>query len=191
MIRLNPEQITNWLGIDNNVNAIGRLLGSAGIPAQIWTYPDGSLAFVDMDHVWVKVSISGTDYVFDPSFKTHSHKSPIDLASAMGYNQSSFLSNALAGATIDSNYIQNVNKSNISNTLSGYATSLINHIKTNQPAATLQDIIGGKSINPVENFPRETVHPYQQSIIAEWTEIPDQYKASLRIQHLGIDENFY
>lgn len=191
VIRLTPEQITNWLGVDNNVDAIGHLLGSAGIPAQIWTYPDGSLAYVDINHAWVKVTIDASDYVFDPSFKIHSHKSSIDLASATGYDRDTFLSDALSGATVDSDYIQNVNKANLSNSLTTYATNLVSHIKNNHPGATLDDIIGGKAIDPLEEFPRQASLPYQQSIIGEWTEIPDQYKASLRIQHLGIDETFY
>lgn len=114
VIRLTPQQITNWLNIDNNVSAVGHLLGSAGIPAQIYVDQGDSLAFVDMDHVWVKVAIGGSDYVFDPSFKTNIQKQAIDLTSAMSYDKSSFLSNALSGATVDTNYIQNVNKTNIS-----------------------------------------------------------------------------
>lgn len=191
VIRLTPEQITNWLGVENNISAIGNLLGSAGIPGQTWTYPDDTLAFVDMAHVWVKVTISGSDYVFDPSFKTHSYKQAIDLASAMSYNQSSFLSNALSGTTIDPDYIQKINKSNIRNDLTTYATNLITHIKANYSSAYLNNIIGGKTINPLAGFPRQTSLSYQQSITEEWTDIPNQYKTSLRIQHLGIDETLY
>lgn len=190
VIRLTPDQVTNWLGIDNNASAIGHLLGSAGIPAQVWTYPDGSLAYVDINHVWVKVTIDESDYVFDPSFKTHSLEPSIDLASAMGYNQSSFLSNALSGATVNTDYVQNVNKSNISNNLSTYATNLVAYINANNPGATLKDIIGGEIIDPLEEFPRQTSLPYQQSVTAEWMDIPDQYMVSLKIQHLGINETF-
>lgn len=190
-IRLGPGQITNWLGIDNNPDAIGRLLGSAGIPAQIYTYPDGSLAYVDMNHVWVKVTIDGSDYVFDPSFKNHSYTSSIDLASAMGYNHDDFLSNALSGTTIETDYIQSVNKVNINTDLATYTMNLVEYIKANNPGATLDDIIGGKTINPIATYPRQTSLPYEQSITDEWTEIPPQYQTSLQIQHRGIDETFY
>ena len=191
VIRLNPNQITNWLGIDNNVSAIGKLLGSAGIPAQIWTYSGGVLAYVDINHVWVKVNIGGTNYVFDPSFKTHSRTAPIDLASAMGYNQSTFLSNALSGSTIDPDYIKNVNKTNISNNFTTYAHNLVSNIKANHPGAYLHDIIGGKTIDPIKTFPRDTSLSYQLSITAEWTDVPNTYKTSFRIQHRGIDQTLY
>lgn len=191
VIRLNPDQITNWLGIDENVGAIGYLLGSAGIPCQPYVYSDGTLAFVDMDHVWVKVDIGGTDYVFDPSFKHNSYAPSIDLASAMGYDQSAFLSSALSGATTDPDYVQNISKANLSGSLTAYATNLVSYIDANMPAATLAEIIGGKTIDPLQSFPRQTSLTYQRSITEEWTDIPAQYKGTLRIQHLGIDETFY
>lgn len=192
VIQLDADQITEWLGVENNASAIGNLLASAGIPVQIYVYGDGTLAYANIDHVWVKVNINGTNYVFDPSFKSHTIKSPIDLASAMGYNRSTFLSNALNGTTIGSDYLQNVNRANIRSDLSSYASSLITYIKNNNPDVTLADIIGGKeSINPLTSYPREASLSYQQSITYEWTDIPDSYKTTLRIVHRGIDKTYF
>ena len=186
-IRVYPAQLTNWLGVTASPNAIGWLLGSAGIPATTWTYPDNSLAFVDMDHVWVSVHIGINDYSFDPSLKTNTYTAGINLPAAMGYNQATFLSNALAGATSTSSYLQNVNSASLRGALTGYATNLVNYIRSNSPAASLDQIIGGKSIIPVQAFPRQSSLPYQQSVLYQWTDIPAQYKTTLRIQHLGID----
>lgn len=186
-IRVYPAQLTNWLGVTASPNAIGWLLGSAGIPATTWTYPDNSLAFVDMDHVWVSVHIGTNDYAFDPSLKTNAYTAGINLPAAMGYNQATFLSNALAGATSTSSYLQNVNSAGLRSALTGYATNLVNYIRSNFPAASLDQIIGGKSIIPVQVFPRQSSLPYQQSVLYQWTDIPAQYKTTLRIQHLGID----
>ncbi|NNK13739.1 MAG: hypothetical protein HKP52_05845, partial [Desulfofustis sp.] len=69
--------------------------------------------------------------------------------------------------------------------------NLINHIKNSHFAARLENIIGGRSINPNETPLRQTSIPNQQSALGEWTEIPDQYKTTLRIQHLGIDVTLY
>lgn len=192
VIRLNPQQLADWLGVDANPNTIGQLLGSAGIPAQTWVYSGGALAFADINHVWVKANIDGTNYVFDPSFKSHTETASIDLSAAMNYDQTAFLTQALTGTTIGSDYLQNVNRANVRNNLAGYASNLVNHIRTQQPAATLADIIGGRSINPVTGTLRQSTLPYQLSVSAEWaTSIPIQYETSLRIQHLGIDQSFY
>ena len=70
-------------------------------------------------------------------------------------------------------------------------TKFISYIRSNDPAARLSDVIGGRAINPLAGPLRQVALPYQQSIIAEWTDIPDGYKASLRVQHLGIDQTLY
>jgi RHS repeat-associated protein len=190
-IRLNSSQITNWLGTANNPDVVGMLLGSAGIPAQIWVDQYSNLLYVDLDHVWVKVNISGTNYVFDPSFKNYSSTGGINLQSAMGYDPNVFLARTSSGATIQPDYVQNINKPNLTSDFNSYSTNLINYIKTNSPAATLQQIIGGRTVVPAATVPRQTLLSYQQSITYEWTDIPVAYKVSLRIQHCGIDTTVY
>ena len=186
-IRLSPSQITDWVGVANDVNAIGRFFGAAGIPGQIWVYPDGSLAYVDLDHVWAKVNISGTNYVFDPSFKSYSSTAGIDLRTAMGYDANTFLARASAGTTIQPTYVQNINKANLTADMNSYSTNLVNYIRSNLPAATMKEVIGGRTIVPTTTVPRQTSLPYPSEIAYEWAEIPNAYKVLLRIQHLGID----
>jgi hypothetical protein len=140
---------------------------------------------------WVEVEIEGTNYVFDPSYKEHVITEAIELATAMGYTQSAFLTSALNGATQGSNFIQNVNKSAIAGDLTTYAGNLIQEIKTNHPGATLGDIVGGMTIVPAGAPLRHTLLPDQQSIIATWSEIPASYRTTLRIQHEGIDTTVY
>ena len=194
VIRLDPEQITNWLGTNNDPYVVAKLLAYAGIDVSVYTSDgtfDGDLLYVDLLHVWVKVNIDGNDYVFDPSFKTYSYKSPVELPTAMGYNRNTFLTGALDGTTITSNYVRGVNRVNIRNSLAGYATNLIDYIKSNHPSANTEDIIGGRNIDPAEEVPRQASLPYQQPTTAEWTEIPDHHKTTLRIEHLGIDETLF
>ena len=99
------------------------LLGQAQIPAyEINATSAGScpgtvaaLTDVSIEHVWVKVKINGSWYVFDPSYKPHTFKSGIDLASAAttGYDAASYLSSAQSGATVTADYVQNINRANI------------------------------------------------------------------------------
>ena len=39
------------------------------IPAAVWVDGDDQLVQVDLEHFWVRVTIGGTDYAFDPSIK--------------------------------------------------------------------------------------------------------------------------
>jgi RHS repeat-associated protein len=191
VLRLLPAQLTSWLGVPPDPSVLSTLLGSAGIPAVIWTYPDTSLAFVDVDHVWVKVDIGGTDYVFAPALKARTAVAGIDLGTAMGYDQATLLSGALTGATVDPDYIQNVNTPNLHSSLATYTGNLVSYIETNLPGGGLADVIGGATIDPVAGPLRDTALADQLSITADWVEIPDIYRAQMRVQHLGIDQSFW
>lgn len=191
VIRLGPDQVENWLGVAQDSTAIGGLLGSAGIPSQVYLYGGGEVAYVDMNHVWVQVTIEGTDYVFDPSFKTHTVKPGIDLASAMGYDQAGFLSNALVGTSVGADYLEDVNKANMAADMTAYADNLIDTIRTQHPSATLSDIVGGLEIDPVTMPLRQTALPHQQTVTDTWTAIPAAYRTTLRVQHAGIDLTLY
>ncbi len=190
-IRLVPAQLGNWLGVTNNPSVVARLLGTAGIPGTLYTYGDGSLAYVDIDHVWVQVTIGGTNFVFDPSFKTNVVTAGINVPAAMGYNQSTFLTTALTGATNNATYLQNVNAAGMRTALANYSLNLINYIKTNSPAASLDQVIGGRTIVPVAGRLRQTALPYQQSVKYVWTNVPAYYRTTLQIQHVGINATLF
>jgi hypothetical protein len=83
--------------------------------------------------------------------------------------------------------------------LSAYAGNLAAHLRQSLPAATLEDAIGGAAIDRdrieaelaalPEGRLRQTALPYQDAsgTLTEWTEIPSQYKPTLRIVHSGLD----
>lgn len=187
VIRLNATKITNLLGVDNDANVVGMTIASGGIPATVYVYPNGSLAYVDLDHVWAKVSIGGTDYVFDPSYKEYDYGGGMDLATAMGYDQATFLASATSGATIDPDYVQNINRTNIHADLTAFSMNLADEIK-NLNGATLEEVIDGRSIAQKRDQSFVTTLSYEQSRIYEWTDVPSSYQSLLRFQHLGIDE---
>ncbi len=121
VIKYTAAQFNSLYGVDtSNVCGVLNLLGKGGIPVYAATAvnpgqcPGNTSALVDVSvgHVWVKTVINGTTYYFDPSFKTHSFKTGIDLASASttGYNAAAYLSSAESGATITANYVQNINR---------------------------------------------------------------------------------
>ncbi|MBW0005451.1 MAG: hypothetical protein JO216_18410 [Hyphomicrobiales bacterium] len=151
-----------WLGVKNDTFAIVALLNSGGIPGGSFTFntSDGTLLCLQVAHVWVQVNLGGTNYVFDPSFKQHTLSTGLaNLGTIFGYSQSQFLSDA--GGTIDSVSISNINRTKLRSDLTGYANNLIGYIKGNNPAFTLNDIIGGKTIIPLTGSPiRQTSLPY-------------------------------
>ncbi len=189
-IRLDPEEVLEWLGTDD-IDVLLRLLPSAGIPIQLLTYPSGDLAYLNVDHVWVKANIDGTDYMFDPSLKRHTHHAGIDIKTTIGFDKSTFVSNALSGSSNGSGWVQNINRDAIRNNLSSMAMNLVNHVRTNIPDVTLNEVIGGSDIIPDTTVHRQTSLPYIFNIVDEWTQIPVNFKATLRIQLPGIDQTLF
>ena len=193
-INLTAAQYQGWLNIKTSdtcgvlqLFTNGQIPYSSVVGATSCSGPVVPLVSMTIYHVWVKVNIGGTDYYFDPSFKPHTIKTGINLATASGYNAATYLTQARSGATITGDYIQAANRANIRNNLGSYATTLANYLRTNLPAAALDDVIGGMAITPYTGGNlRQTSLPYQDSSVPveEWTgEIDAMYKPLLQVDY--------
>lgn len=192
-ITLNPTEFFNWTGI-TSATAACQLLASGGIPATVNGSTDqtnctaitGSVSSVTLAHVWVSVTINGTSYVFDPSYKAHTFKDGLILASVTGLTAGAPIAQSGTGMSsgTDSSvaYIANVGVESLNPLLRTYANNLANYVQANLPAAEIDDIVGGSAITP-DAVLRRTSLPYTTSLLRTWTgEIPDQYRTSLRVR---------
>lgn len=201
-VNLSAVQVKDWLGIDTtNVCAVINRFASGQVPiASVTATVAGScpgstaaLHSIRISHVWVKATIGGTAYFFDPSYKPHTLKAGVDLNVASGYNATNFLTAARTGAAVTADYVQTLNRTNIRNNLSAYSTNLANYIRTNMPAGKLDDVIGGMDIIPHSGAAlRQLTLPYQDTTVAltEWATIPANYSPTLRVQYQGLDRTY-
>ncbi|NJL71783.1 MAG: transglutaminase domain-containing protein [Candidatus Competibacteraceae bacterium] len=148
-IRLYEADWMAWLGTDNDVWSAVNLLGNGGIPCTPTWDSVNFLWYIDVSHVWVRVTISSTDYYFDPAMKSYTNTTGVNLGTATGYNQTTFLSDAASGATLTADYAEDWNIANINDNLSDYTMNLVDWIRTNMPGAKVEDIVGGRAINKV------------------------------------------
>lgn len=187
-IALTAAQVANWFGVDSTNSAIiDFLLSQGGFPHTTVSNANGSVQTVYMNHLWVKVIINGVATYFDPSYKTYTYTTPtVPVATAMGYSQSSFLSGAQSGATITAQYINGANPATQLQTLS---MNLVNWIKTNNPTATMDSVLGGKQIATNPNPNGWTTYPLQSSgsTVEETTGTLIGFEPTLEIQFAGID----
>jgi RHS repeat-associated protein len=192
-IRLTGVQAAGWLGVKNDAQAIVSLLSDGGIPLQSWVInPDGTLSTVDVGHVWVQVTINGNNYQFDPSFKLHTVTAGLsNLGAVLNYSQAGFIADA--GGSANAVSISNLNRTNIRNDLTGYANNLVNYIKSNNPAWTVGDIIGGKTIQPLTGSPlRNTTEPnlspsQPSGFPQNWgASVPNVYRTCFTISMPGV-----
>ncbi len=156
------DEMANLVGAQNDAQTLSNIFGNGGFTGCIlvaggsgcWTSATASAAagFVLLDAVWTEFTVAGTTYELDPSLKSHAILSPINLATAMGYTQSAFLSGALSGSTSVSgvpsgvNSIQGVNRANITSLLNTYSQNLRAYIQTNLASSTTKQVLGGKNI---------------------------------------------
>lgn len=191
-LQLTEAQAAAWLGNDpGSIWAASNLLGNCGVPNELsWT---GSQWVLRVSHCWVKVLISGTYYHFDPAMKAYTKVSGMDLAAAIGYDREEFMADATEGATITSDYVDGMNRANLRNNLATLAGNLVDYIKENEPTATLDDILGGRTINKATAPQRQTALPYLRPATTPvtWTDIPNNYKATLSVLYDTIDVSFY
>ncbi|MDX2105631.1 MAG: RHS repeat-associated core domain-containing protein [Candidatus Melainabacteria bacterium] len=193
-IDLSNDEIAAWLGTDSsNIFLASSVLTNGGIPNEAyWT---GTAWRITLSHIWVKVEIDSTDYVLDPSYKSYTNIASIDLEAAMDYNQGNLLTAADTGATHGTAdlWIQDVNEAGIKTELEGYASNLIDWIKTNNPTASLDEILGGKRINEIYSPVRQTSLPYESGEPEDWMTIPNEYRITMQIDYsaASIDETFY
>lgn len=192
-LRMTGAQAGAWLGTDPaNVWAANNLLANSGVPTSVVNISgvDG----VEFSHCWVLCNIGGTNYVFDPVQKTYTTKSAINLATAMGYNASTFLTNAKSGATVTADYVQNMNRANIRADLDTMTGNLVSWIKANDHAAGMDDILGGRNIVQYDAATplRQTAHPFLKSgsSVTTWTSVPQAYKATMHTVYDTIDVTF-
>jgi len=189
--RLEAADIINWLGFSTiTPNGIAEWVLLSGREAALTSVASqsGQLVRVDLKRVWVKARVDGTDYVFDPAFKVHEVKPGIDLGAAMGYDRASLMAEALAGAVVTASSVQSLNDANLRQTLSDLSTNLADVIREQHPGSTIEDIVGGRVIQPPSESPRQTSLPGQQTLLAEWSELPASRRACVRLTLPGLDE---
>ncbi|MDZ4833126.1 MAG: transglutaminase domain-containing protein [Candidatus Melainabacteria bacterium] len=192
VIDLSKDEAAAWLGTDSSDIVLpSYVLTHGGIPNN--PYGEGEEARISLNHVWVKVEIDNVEYVLDPSYKAYTNISGIDLGVAMDYDQTSLLSAADTGTTHGTGdlWIQNVNESAIGTELTGYASNLIDWIKTNNPTATMEEIVGGRSINQIDTPVRQTSLPYETGEPDSWEVIPNEYRTTMQFEYPGIDRTFF
>jgi RHS repeat-associated protein len=209
-INLTPQQVHDWWGIDtSDVCNVSRYLGLTqriygsiqGTQTGSCLGQSGALVSLTVKHVWVTVNIGGTTYHYDPSFKLHNFQIGIDLAAASGYNATAYLNNALSGATVTPHYVQGINRTALRNDLTNYASNLATYLRTNKPAASLDDVLGGQTIIPVEvplgqapgvlgqaDLPYRNTS-YALTSVSSLSNSTD--KISLRIQYAGLNSTLY
>lgn len=196
-IRLFKTDVDNFFGTQSatSPDVVTNLLNWAQIPYSGALDGSGQINYIDLAHLWVKVNIDGTDYMFDPAFKKYVYQDGIsDIGSVIAFDESTLISAAESGATITADSIQDLNRANIRDKFKEYGTNLLDWIRENAFDASMAEIIGGRKIDPsLANPVHSTTHPRQSPAFptnTEFDEIPDTLRAKLNI-NFGFSRDFF
>lgn len=203
-VKLSSSQWAAWTGM-TSLAASCQLLSSGGFGAIInndsansvcnGSNPSGTVSNVKLSHIWVKVDIGGTDYVFDPSYKAYTFEPGLDLATMASMGSSQVLNAAKTGSNYDSgtssgvDYAESLNYASLAQELDDLGAAILADIESNQFDKDIEFVAGGGRIIR-EEFPstglRQTSLPY--SAVTQYYEwdgdvgIPDQYRTKLYVK---------
>jgi RHS repeat-associated protein len=193
-ISLSPAQFTAWTTL-SNATAACQLLAKGGIPAAVNGTTTANCSYgsaltgVVMSHIWVRVNIAGTDYVFDPSYKEYSFARALDPSTISGYVRNTFVTNASSGSVSSTiagaAAIRLLNKTNIDNGLNTFATNVLTSINNTHASATRESLVGIPErirVDLTDTSVRVTALPYQQTVDRLLSlHLPDTYRTSLTV----------
>lgn len=194
----------SWLGVPatGTVSAIwndlvGKTLVRASLDGSRCGGSGGPAGYtVRVQHFWVRLTLGGTDYYLDPSFKPRRVTAPsASLLTDMGYIRSNLL--AKAGGTVTNDwYVSGLATTNLTAELSRLSTNLAANWRasgTNVPASYF---IGGDTIVP-QNLAADTLtfHGATNGVVVDFLAQTDTYKNALRtsvtLKHGGLTNTFW
>lgn len=158
-IEVEAERFRNWAGGFDDVTVAADYAASGGIPITR-LQSGGVIDAVRMEHVWVEVAV---DYFpsrgavmdaadawvpLDPSFKQYEFAEGIDVADVAGIDPEQVAEQFLGSGTVDeaAGYIQGFDATILQQTQTDAETALAAYIDDLPEDATVQDVLGGRTI---------------------------------------------
>jgi hypothetical protein len=139
VIFMPAAQMQAWFGADT-VAALNNMTGSAGYFGGYDNVSD----FYGLEQIWCNLEIGNDVFRLHPAHKTYSEVTGIDLATAMGYTRSGFLS--AAAGTESSTFVQGVSEGGVNSYLVNRANTLVQNLRQNHANASVEEIVSGRQI---------------------------------------------
>ena len=204
--------LMHWLGLNVNESSsdqyyfkvMNALNSMAGYPLynSSWHAPilNNDYDKFVFHRVWLKLVYPDNSFSYlDPAFKTSTLVPGIDIKTAMQFDANNLLSQAGVGATITSDYVQNLNWNNVASALGSYTANLLADLQQTHPNLAVEEVISEYRINEQDTVTLPGL-PFAPSIdyttvdgvarhvpVLEWDNIPAAYLSTFRLQVDNID----
>ena len=193
----NQKDLTHWLGLTSALQ-VAKATKSGGWPWYGVPSPamDAATVYDDravLPRVCVEAVIDSSPQTLDPSFKTYTETTGIDLKSASNYVQGDFLTAAGGtsnGAKTQVSGMSAATYATFGTHLASLTTSLTNSLKT-APAsgnASVEQVMGGRQIVTVESADYSSTAYFSwnnNSVLESWPEIPGVRASTIEIRAIS------
>ena len=173
-VEIPAAQVMNWVGGASTPESALKLLAQGGIPSE-GLIQGGRISHIRMEHVWVEAWVDyypsrgvvhrqGDSWVaLDGSFKQYQYQQGLDLQqAATGFDAAAFvqqLGENSQGNELEG-WVAGVDTGSIEATLEGYRQQLEDYVALHHAGATVDDVLGSKTIIPQQRDLLSMVLPY-------------------------------
>ncbi|MEM1223526.1 MAG: polymorphic toxin type 10 domain-containing protein [Verrucomicrobiota bacterium] len=142
-----------------------------------------------LPQVWIKITYQNAIRQIDPSFKTMLPATvPVDLQAATGFDRSTIISQVSQGATVNNNYVQNLDEGNLDTYLTARTSAFLQWLKANRPNEPVSTLIGIRSYDQQTYADLNALPSVLQNSgfswlpVVDWNVIPTQWMSKLTIK---------
>jgi hypothetical protein len=204
--RLPIERAANWLGVDTGAGDAARVvpdvLAAAGVPARR-VVSDGTLRYVDFDHVWVEAHVARSAYrgvdegigtgawaPLDPSIKSNRFTRPVEMSDVLEPIVAGLQDKVAAGVDLGSD--DSVTLAAPARLRASFEGGVEKAATTLRERAgdelTLGDAFGSHTIEYEELAYLPASLPFRElEVDAEWRAVPSELLAKVRVAVAGAE----
>lgn len=195
-VQIPVDQVMNWVGGAEAPEAAMSILGQGGIP-NVGIIEGGRITHIKLEHVWAEAwvdfepsralkNIQGDSWVpMDASFKQYDYTDGIDIQQQVPFDETSFVQTIVDNAVIDeqAGSVQGIDPQYVQGQLTQYRQQVDEFINTQNPDATVGDVLGTKTIRKLNSAVLAGSLPYDLvARIGTFSVISDQLRHKYRFQ---------
>ena len=199
------ERFMNWMGGFTNATAALDFAATGGMP--LTGLVDGGKikaarfeqviveGWVDMEPSFGAKHKQGDTWIrFDPSFKEYTYTQGMDISETVPFDAEGLVNNLISTAVINETegYVTGIDSSIINTAMSDYRAQVEQYMSTEQPDATVGDVLGTKKIIKHE-FPvlMGTLPFKTKTVHARYREIPAELRHTITFSVAPTESNYY
>jgi hypothetical protein len=196
-VQMPIDKAMNWVGGVTVPEAAANLMQQGGIPTSL-VATNGVITHIKFEHTWVEAwvdyepsrgmkNIEGDNWMpMDASYKQYDYTQPtVDLKTAVPFDAQGLANTIQQQSTVNEQegWVQNLPQQAIQDSLTNYQTQLQNYLTTQQPNATVGDVLGIQQTKVLPIRPLAAGLPYQ--LIAKqsnFSEVADNLRLKFKYE---------